>query len=90
MYASEARDMVWNAHAKALNERRLIDYNSVAFLVPVSKSLSSANTKGDLGQNLRCPNRSSSNPCSFQSMLILGFPIQPAPLRLCAGKPWQQ
>lgn len=65
MYAGEARDMVWNAHAKAINERRLIGYNSVAFLVPVSKSLSSANTKGDLDQNLRYPNRSSSNPCLF-------------------------
>lgn len=71
MYAGEAIDqMHWTAHVKPSDTRRVMEFQSVAFLSQVSRSLSGSvsNTKGGYDNpNPRYPNRTGQNedPCTF-------------------------
>ncbi len=70
MYAGETSTMAWDASANPIDTRRVMEYQSIAFLAQVSKSLSSANTKGTYqntvpGSNYPYREGYSKDPCTF-------------------------
>lgn len=71
MYAGETTSMSWEAQAVPKNTRRVMEFQSISFLSQVSKSLSSANTKGTYQNTIPSgnsyPYREGYNqdPCTF-------------------------
>lgn len=61
MYAGETQAMRWDGKAKAIDERRILAYQSVAFLVKVNVPTTS--TKGNIGQIKSA--RSDIAPCTY-------------------------
>lgn len=61
MYAGETQAMRWDGKARAIDERRILAYQSVAFLVKVNVPTTS--TKGNIGQTKSA--RSDIAPCTY-------------------------
>lgn len=70
MYAGETSNIGWNTDASYYPTRRLVEWQAIAFLVPVNININNANPNLVVGNiNKVYPNRTDQNPCNYYNSL---------------------
>jgi len=76
MYAGESTGMTWWAKAEAINTRRIIEYQSIAFEVQNTVGYSADKVKGVLGEDRKyngSPDRDRNDPCAYWQSKLSPF-----------------